>query len=56
MNSFQEKRVVTVFGYEMILRSVKKKGNVVEEEEANESDNAENDKDFICCSLLFPDI
>ena len=46
MKSFQEKRVVTVFGYEMILRSAKKNGN--EEENVNEGDDeaeAENDKE-----------
>ena len=46
MKSFQEKRVVTLFGYEMILRSAKKNGN--EEENVNEGDDeaeAENDKE-----------
>ena len=33
VKSFQEKRVVTVFGYEIILRSTKKKGNEEEEDE-----------------------
>ena len=36
VKSFQEKRVVTLFGYEMILRSAKKNGN---EEKVNEGDD-----------------
>ena len=46
VKSFKEKRVVKVFGYEMILRSAKKNGN--EEKKANEGDDeaeADNDKE-----------
>ena len=46
VKSFKEKRVVKVFGYEMILRSAKKNGNA--EKKANEGDDeakADNDKE-----------
>ena len=46
MKSLQDKRVVTLFGYEMILRSAKKNG--IEEKKANEGDDeakADNDKE-----------
>ena len=41
MRSFQEKRVVTVLGFEMIIRSAKQKGN--EEEDENEEKTDEGD-------------
>ena len=41
VRSFQEKRVVTVLGFEMIIRSAKQKGN--EEEDENEEKTDEGD-------------
>ena len=47
LRSFQEKRIVTVFGHEIILRSATKKGNKGEErvDDGDDENEAENDKE-----------